>query len=66
MTTIRIAAEDYLAVRREGGHRADHGRRQEADHPVPVHRATPRRVAAAGPLEAVRGRISEPSRKQQG
>ena len=34
---------------REGGHHADHGRRQEADHPVPVHRATPRRVAAAGP-----------------
>ena len=30
--------------RREGGHGADHGRRREADHPVPGHRAAPRIV----------------------
>ena len=52
--------------RREGGHGADHGRRREADHPVPGHRPAPRRVAEAAPLDAVRGRISELSRKQQG
>ena len=52
--------------RREGGHGADHGRRREADHPVPAHRLAPRRVADAGPLDAGRGRISELSRKQQG
>ena len=54
--------------RREGGHGADDGRRREADHPVPGHRGPgdPRLVAGAAPLEAVRGRISEPSLKQQG
>ena len=52
--------------RREGSHRADHGRRREADHPVPGHRPAPRLVAGAAPLDAVRGRISEPSLKQQG
>ena len=52
--------------RREGGHGADHRRRREADYPVPGHRAAPRLVAEAAPLDAVRGRISEPSLKQQG
>jgi hypothetical protein len=52
--------------RREGGHGADHGRRREADHPVPGHRPAPRLVAEAAPLDAVRDRISEPSLKQQG
>ena len=51
--------------RRDGGHGADHGRRREPDHLVPGHRLAPRR-AAAGPLDAGRGRISELSRKRQG
>jgi hypothetical protein len=52
--------------RHERGHGADHRRRREADHPVPGHRAAPRLVAEAAPLDAVRGRISAPSLKQQG
>ena len=60
---VDVGARDH---RREGGHGADHGRRREADHPVPGHRAAPRIVAEAAPLEAVRGRISAPSLKQQG
>jgi len=52
--------------RREGGHGADHARRREADHPVPGHRPAPRLVAGAAPLDAVRGRISEPFLKQHG
>jgi hypothetical protein len=47
--------------RRESGHRADHSRRREADHPVPAHRLDPRR-ADTGPLDAGRGRTSELSR----
>ena len=61
--TVDMGIRDH---RREGGHGADHGRRRQADHPVPGHRAAPRPVAGAAPLEAVRGRISEPSRKQHG
>ena len=60
---VDVGVADY---RCEGGHGADHGRRREADHPVPGHRVAPRLVAEAAPLEAVRGRISEPSLKQQG
>ena len=52
--------------RREGGHGADHGRRREADHPVPGHRPAPRLAAQAALLGVVRGRISEPSLKQHG
>jgi hypothetical protein len=61
--TVDVGVADY---RREGGHGADHGRCREADHPVPGHRLAPRFVAGAAPLDAVRGRISEPSLKQQG
>ena len=52
--------------RREGGHSADHAHRREADprSPVPGHRPAPRLVAEAAPLDAGRGRISEPSLKQ--
>jgi mutator family transposase len=52
--------------RREGRHRADHGRRRQADHPVPGHRLTPDRVLKTGLADVVRGRISELSRKQHG
>ena len=60
---VDVGVGDY---RREGGHGADHGRRREPDHPVSAHRLAPRRAAAAEPLDADRGRISELSRKQQG
>ena len=61
--TRRCGVRDH---RREGGHGADHGRRREADHPVPAHRLAPPRATAAGPLDAGRGLISELSLKQQG
>ena len=61
---VDVGVRDH---RREGGHGADHGRRREADHPVPGHRPGPfLRVPDAGPLDVVRGRISAPSLKQQG
>jgi hypothetical protein len=52
--------------RREGGHGADHGRRREANHPVPGHRLALRRVLEVALLGVVRGRISELSLKQHG
>ncbi len=61
--TVDVGVRDR---RREGRHAAHNGRRREADYPVPVHRLAPHRVAAAGPLDAGRGRIFELSRKQQG
>ena len=60
---VDVGVRDH---RRDGGHGADHGRRRETDRPVPAHRVAPRRIPAAEPLGADRGRISELSRKQQG
>jgi hypothetical protein len=58
---VKGGAEDEKT---DGCHGADHGRRREADHPVPVIGSP--RVAEAVPSDAERGRISELSRKQQG